>query len=84
MASSMRWTATMTAADARAVLDLLEISQTEFAAIIGVGPRTVRRWLSTDAQDATPIPPPVCLLLRLFVECPTLFQAVRSNSPPTQ
>lgn len=63
---------------------MLGIEQTAFAEMIGVNARTVRRWLSTDALDATPMPSPAALLLRVFVACPKLLDAVRTESPLTE
>lgn len=69
----------MSAAEARAILASLELSQTEFAELIDVGPRTVRRWLSETAQDATPIPGTIVLLLWALRDCPLVLDYLRAK-----
>ncbi len=53
----------MTAAQFRAVLDYLELSQFGVGRLLGVGERTPRRWASGDS----PIPEAAVIILRLLV-----------------
>lgn len=52
----------MTSVEFRATLALAELSQLEAARMLGVAPRTVRRWALGEAD----IPPPVAKLLYLL------------------
>jgi DNA-binding transcriptional regulator YiaG len=53
----------MSAADFRAALARLGLSQSEAARRCGVNPRTVRRWIAGDR----PIPGPVIALIRTWM-----------------
>lgn len=57
----------MSAAEYRATLDRLGLTQAGAARAIGVDARTSRRW----ALNERPIPEPVSRLLRLFERFPT-------------
>lgn len=58
----------MTKGEFRAALDVLEMSQTEFARMIGIEARTSRRY----ALGETPVPGAVSVLLRLLLARPEL------------
>jgi DNA-binding transcriptional regulator YiaG len=53
----------MTPTDLRAILDQLGMSQLRLAAVLGVNPVTVRRWVAK--TNPTPIPTPIARILRL-------------------
>lgn len=50
----------------RAILDRLGLSQSEASRLLGIDPRTMRRWV----LDEQPVPSPVAILFRLLDECP--------------
>lgn len=63
----------MTAAQLRAVLDRLGLSQSEASRLLGIDPRTMRRWV----LDEQPVPSPVAILFRLLDECPAALRHFR-------
>jgi DNA-binding transcriptional regulator YiaG len=52
----------MTSYQFRTVIAKLDLSQVQAAHVLGVTPRTARRW----ALDEVKVPPPVAKLLRLM------------------
>lgn len=64
----------MTPTDLRASLAMLEISQVEAAATLGVDGSTVRRWIS----GKTEIPAPVGKLIKLMTLGLVAVQAVKN------
>lgn len=53
----------MTSSELRSALEALTLSQVKLSQVIGLDPRTVRRWVLGE----TPIPSPACKLVRLMV-----------------
>lgn len=47
------------------------------ARLIGVAPRTAQKWLT----GQTPVPGPVAILVRLMLDNPAVFRAVKSAAP---
>lgn len=60
----------MSAAELRAILDRLGLSQSEASRLLGIDPRTMRRWV----LDEQPVPAPVAILFRLLDECPAAWR----------
>ena len=67
----------MTKEELRSALYTLGLNQSEFARLIGVEPRQVRRWV---AGDTVIIPGPVTVLVRLWLMRPELVEVVRGNA----
>lgn len=71
----------MSAEDYKAGLSKLELTQEGAGKLVGVGPRTARRWASGEAA----IPGPMSALMRLWLARPELVEVVRGlsglNSP---
>jgi DNA-binding transcriptional regulator YiaG len=65
----------MTAAQLRAILDRLGLSQVGAARFLDVDDRTVRRWIAGDIA----VPRPVEMLLRLLDECPAAMRHARKT-----
>ena len=57
----------------RAAIDATSPSAVQFAALIGVNDRTVRRWLA----DPAAIPPVALALCRILAAHPTLARLLR-------
>ncbi len=68
----------MTAGEFNLALAALGFSQVEFAKLIGVHDRTVRKW----ALNQSRVPGPVIVLLNLLRERPELVQVIASMEPP--
>lgn len=63
----------MTKEEFRNALKTLGISQMELGRLLDVAPRTARRW----ALDETPVPGPVEMHLRLWLERPEALTVIR-------
>ena len=73
------------AAELRALLGRLRLSQTEAAHLVGVDPRAMRRWCSPDNDK--PMPPVAERLLFLMEATPAVVDMVRviaENVPPAR
>lgn len=66
-------TAMMTKDEYRSALGRLGLTQEQVGALLDVGPRTARRW----ATGETPVPGPVEMHVRLWLERPELLDVVR-------
>lgn len=53
----------------------LELSQNEFAHLVGVDPRTLRRWVSGEKDIA----PPIIVILKLLEAVPGAAEWLKSN-----
>lgn len=69
----------MNAAEFRATIARLGLSQTGAAPVLGVSPRTVRLW----ATSPTEIPGPVHHLLLALERDPSLLPVLRRDEPGT-
>jgi len=69
-------TAMMTKDDYRAALAVLDLAQEEVGRLLGVDGRTARRW----ASGEVPVPGPVEVHIRLWVERPEILDVVRRIS----
>jgi len=63
----------MTKDEFRAALDRLGVSQMEVGRLLDVAPRTPRRW----ALGETPVPGPVEMHLRMWLDRPDMLAYVR-------
>lgn len=66
----------MTKSELRDALSDLGLNQSEFARMIGIDPRQVRRWVAGD----TAVPGPVVVLVKLWLERPELVAVVKQLS----
>lgn len=69
---------TLTAEEYRAALAALGLQHAEFGRLVGVDPRTERRWSLAEV----PVPGPVVLLVRMFQARPELLAVARAMLPP--
>jgi len=72
-------TAMMTKDQYRDALSALGLSQVELGRLLGVDPRTARRW----ALGEIDVPGPVELHIRLWLERPEILEVVRKISKET-
>lgn len=68
-----KMTAMMTKDEYRAALGQLDLKQEAVGALLGADRRTARRW----ASGETPVPGPVEMHIRLWLERPELLEVVR-------
>lgn len=68
----------------RALMQRVGVTQMDLARWLGVGPRTVRRWVSERAQDATAPPPAVVLLLELIDTFPEVRRWLHERQSDTR
>lgn len=63
----------MTKDEYREALATLGLAQEEVGKLLGVGPRTARRW----ASGEVPVPGPVEMHVRLWLELPEMLDVTR-------